>query len=126
MTGAEITTIIIGFIGSGAVLGFIQYLITRKDTKDDKTKEIIEKIDILNQKIDENQAKLCRTHILRFTSELQRGVHHPNEYFKQQIEDCDTYETYCKEHPEFKNGYTEISSQYIRDTYKELLKEKKL
>lgn len=126
MGAGNIIPIVLSFLGSGAVLGFIQYLITRRDSKNDKTEEIINKIDSLGNKIDENQAKLCRTHILRFTSELQRGIHHPSEYFRQQIEDCDIYEAYCKEHPEFKNGYTEISSQYIRDTYKKLLEEKKL
>ena len=126
MGAGQIIPIVLSFLGSGAVLGFVQYLITRKDSKDDKTEEIINKIDILGNKIDENQAKLCRTHILRFSDELRNNITHSNEYFKQQIMDCDTYDKYCEAHPEFKNGLTEISSQYIKDTYKRLLEEQKI
>lgn len=126
MGAGEIITIILGFLGSSAVLTFAQFLLTRHDTKKNLTKEIMNRIDSLENKIDEGNAILARTHILRFSDELRNNITHSNEYFKQQIMDCDTYDKYCEAHPEFKNGLTEISSQYIKDTYKRLLEEQKI
>jgi hypothetical protein len=115
-------------LGSGALFSFIQYMLTRMDNK----KNIEKKIDELderserrfketNDKIDRNQAVLCRTHILRFADEQRSGtVHHSKEYFEQQIQDIDTYEKYCELHPDFRNGLTVMASQYIKEEYKRI------
>jgi zinc transport system substrate-binding protein len=75
----------------------------------------------LAEKVDGNVAVLARTHILRFDDELLNGVVHSKEYFRQQMDDIDTYEDFCKAHPDFRNSYTTIASEHIRDTYKKLL-----
>jgi hypothetical protein len=71
----------------------------------------------LNAKVDRNQAILARTHILRFADDLRNGIHHSEEYFRQQMLDCDTYDAYCRDHPNFSNGLTVIASKYIKDEF---------
>lgn len=124
--------LIVAFVGSTALWQFVTFLIDRFDKKKKSTNDIAaavdevnQKIDGLSQKINENQAVLARTHILRFSDELQNGIHHSNEYFRQQLQDCDTYERFCEEHPEFKNSYTELANKHIKDTYARLLEEGK-
>lgn len=116
--------IILAIIGSGAFFSFIQFLITFIFTRKDKTKEIESKLDKLDEKIDTNQAILSRTHILRFNDELKNGISHSEEYFRQQLDDCDTYDDYCRAHPEFKNSYTEMASQNIKEAYRDLMHQK--
>jgi hypothetical protein len=125
--------IIAAALASGAVFSFVQFMITFAFSRKDKTKDLEEKLDRQDQKIDEvrdkideNAAILARTHILRFSDELRNGVEHSNEYFRQQLDDCDTYNRYCKTHPEFKNSYTELADKYIKETYERLTKEGKL
>lgn len=122
-------------LGSGAFFSFLQFIITRYDNRKGMEKELQktnEKIDIVEAKFDKridetndniarNQAVLCRTHILRFADEQRSGtVAHSKEYFEQQIQDIDTYETYCNTHPEFRNGLTVMASEYIRSEYKRI------
>ena len=125
--------ILLAALTSGAVFSFVQFLITLAFSRKDKTKELEEKldrqdqkIDQVREKIDENAAILARTHILRFSDELKNGIEHSNEYFRQQLDDCDTYDRYCKGHPDFKNSYTEIANKHIKETYKRLTREGKL
>lgn len=118
--------IIVTVLASGAVFSFIQFLIQLYFQRFDKSKDIEKKIDTLSDRVEENQAVLARTHILRFADELRNGVEHSNEYFRQQLEDCDTYARYCETHPGFKNSYTELADKYIKETYKRLMKEGKL
>ena len=109
-----IMPIVLAVIGSGALFTFIQFLITLAFSRKDKVKEIDQKIDKLADKMDENQAVLARTHILRFSDELKNGIHHSAEYFRQQLDDCDTYDRYCEEHPKFKNSYTMTAKENTR------------
>lgn len=125
--------IIAAALASGAVFSFVQFMITFGFSRKDKTKDLEEKLDRQDQKIDEvrdkideNAAILARTHILRFSDELRNGVEHSNEYFRQQLDDCDTYNKYCETHPNFKNSYTETADEYIKETYNRLLREGKL
>lgn len=116
----------IAVLTSSAVFSFVQFLITLAFSRKDKSKEIAEKLDALAETVDENQAILARTHILRFSDEIRNGVEHSNEYFRQQLDDCDTYERYCEKHPEFKNSYTMIANKHIKETYERLTKEGKI
>ncbi len=84
------------------------------------------KVDDLSVKVDKNQAILARTHILRFSDELKNNIIHSEEYFRQQLDDCDTYEKYCETHPEFINSYTQMANKHIKETYQKLLSEHKL
>lgn len=110
--------VIIAIIASGVITTLLQFFINRYDTK----KSLEKKIDDLTEKVDEHKAILARTHILRFADELRNGVNHSDEYFRQQILDCDTYDHYCKKHPDFSNGLTVIASEFIKEEYEKLYK----
>lgn len=114
-------TIISAIIGSNGIFALITLLIQRHDSKKNGVQKISEQLEELSQKVDENAAILARTHILRFSDDLQNGVHHSHDYFKQQLMDCDTYHAYCDKHPDFANSYTVIAEQHIKDTYRHLL-----
>lgn len=125
--------IILAVLASGAVFSFVQFIITFGFSRVDKNKEVEKKLDSLNEKIDkvkesvdENAAVLARTHILRFSDEISNGVTHSSEYWRQQLDDCDTYARFCETHPQFKNSYTEHADKYIKDTYDKLKREGKI
>lgn len=108
--------IIITILASGAFFSFLQFLITRYDTK----KAVIQKIDSLGSEMERNKAIEARNHILRFSDELRNGVSHSEDYFKQILIDIDTYEDYCENHPEFSNGLTVMASEFIKEEFKKV------
>lgn len=122
-----VTTLIVAVIGSGAIFGFLQFIIQFLVTRADMKQNFGKKLDDLNAKVDRNQAILCRTHILRFSDEIRNhgAKFHSEESYRQQIIDCDTYDAYCREHPEFSNGLTIIASKYIRDEFTKLYTERR-
>lgn len=126
MSEETLTAIVVAIAGGGAVFSFVQFIITFGFSRRDKSREIEKKVDALADRIDENAAILARTHILRFSDELKNGIEHSAEYFRQQLDDCDTYEHYCETHPGFKNSYTEIANKHIKDTFERLIKEGKV
>ena len=125
----NLVSILIG----GGLLAFIQFLIQRHDKKHDRIDEVLKavqdvnrKVDRLEEKVDERDAVLARTHILRFRDELYNDQKHTSEYFEQTLDDISTYNMYCKEHPGFQNGRTVAAAEFIREEYKRLFKEHKL
>lgn len=120
------TEVLIAALTSGAVFSFVQFLISFGFSRKDKSREIEKKIDALTEKVDANQAILARTHILRFSDEIKNGMIHSKEYWRQQLDDCDTYDEFCKDHPNFKNSYTLVANEHIKETYKQLVKDGKL
>ena len=117
----------------GGILTFVQFLISRHDKKHDQTVGILERIDALAVKIDkveasldERDAVLARTHILRFRDELYNDIRHSQEYFEQTLDDIQTYDLFCSEHPKFANGRTKAAAKYIQDEYDRLFKAHKL
>jgi hypothetical protein len=117
----DIATLIGVVLGSNGLFALLTYLIQRHDSRKNGIAAIVEKIDALSNKVDENSAVLARTHILRFSDELQNGIVHSQEYFRQQMDDCDTYDSFCDEHPQFKNSFTVAAERHIKDTYQRLL-----
>ena len=126
-TPAElIGAVLVAVIGS-KIWDFITSSMKRKDEKEDKQdavlkalEEIRKDVTALSGKVDENAAVLARTHILRFNDELLNDVDHTQEYFRQQLQDIDTYEAYCESHPGFKNTYATMAIENIKGTYKRL------
>lgn len=66
---------------------------------------------------EEQAAKGCRIRILRFGDEILHGVHHSKEHFDQILLDVTEYENYCREHPDFKNNVTVMTTSRIKATY---------
>lgn len=111
-------------LSCGALFTFIQFMIQRHDKKKDDIKEVKEMIKSTNSSVaflqddfSEYKATLARTHILRFADELHDGRYHSDQSFRQQIQDIDTYNRYCDKHKDFKNGLTEMASEYIIKEY---------
>ena len=124
---------IIGFLVGGSFLTFVQYMINRHDRKKDKNNAVLSAISTLSERVekienslDERDAVLARTHILRFSDELYNGVKHSQEYFQQQLDDIETYNQFCEGHPKFANGRTKAAAKYIESEYDRLFKAHKL
>lgn len=120
MDEKDVVALIVAIIGSNALFGFAQFIIQFLVTRSDMKQNIVKRIDLLDEKTDKNKAELCRTHILRFADDLRNGIHHSEEYFRQQIIDCDTYDHYCENHPDFSNGLTIVASKFIRSEFEKL------
>ena len=126
MDKKDVITIILSILSSGTIFTLIQFLIARHDNKKNKTDQKLDNItdniadlrkdvkEVFNG-LEEHKAKLARTHILRFADELRNGMKHSDEYFRQQIQDIDTYNNYCDLHPEFANGLTKMASRLIEE-----------
>lgn len=129
-----IQTIVAGLFGGG-VIGFIEFMIRRKDSKEDKNSEVMKKlseiegkIDQLESKVDANEEKRlegeavsARVRILRFIDEIREGRLHTKDSFDQCNSDITTYENYTSTHPLFRNNQTSASIEYFNHVYAERL-----
>ena len=78
--------------------------------------EVIAKVDRLETEMQE--AINCRYRILRFGDEVKHGTRHSQEHFEQILADIDAYEIYCKDHKDFKNNKTKVTTERILDVYR--------
>ena len=120
----DLAAYFISLLGCGALFTFIQFMIQRHDKKKNDIKEVKEmitdvksEVTAVKDDVSEFKATLARTHILRFADELHDGKYHSDEYFRQQIQDIDTYNRYCDKHADFRNGLTKMASEYIIKEY---------
>lgn len=123
-----IIAVVAAVLGSNGLWMLIQSRLARKDAKEDKTDKIIEaikglkaQVERIGEQVDQNAAVLARTHILRFNDELMNGTQHSQEYFRQQLQDIDTYERYCDKHEDFQNSYAVMAIENIKSTYRKLM-----
>lgn len=123
-----IIAIFIAVIGSNALWGFIQFLLQRKDNKEDCSKKILDMIQKLDEKIDKLDGELsergaiaCRVRILKFMDEILEGWNHSFDSYTQVMQDITNYLHYCNENPSFKNHQTEATIEYIKNDYQEHL-----
>lgn len=121
----SLVTIIVAIVGSGAIFGFLQFIIQFLVTRADMKQNFGARLDQLDKKIDgyvdafeEYRAVQARVHILRFADELRNGSDHSLDYYRQTLLDAALYEHYTKEHPNFSNGITELSIELIEKRYK--------
>ena len=117
---------LVSLLSATAIWDFVKFLINRKDDTKAQIVEVKTSINKLGERIDENQAILARSHILRFDDELLNDVSHSREYFSQTLQDIDVYEAFCMDHPNFKNSFATAAINHIRKTYDELLEKHKL
>ena len=123
-----VITVIVAVIGSNALWGFIQFLVERKDKKDDCSKKIMDMIEKLDKKIDkidkeaqEREAITARVRILKFMDELLEGRKHTKDSYDQVMTDITNYNKYCSTNPDFKNNQTEATIEYINKDYQKRL-----
>ena len=117
----SVLIVIVSLLSATAVWDFAKFLINRKDDTKAQIIEVKKSINKLGERINENQAVLARTHILRFDDELLNDIKHSKEYFSQTLQDIDVYEAFCMDHPNFKNSYATAAINHIRSTYDDLL-----
>ena len=122
----SVLIVIVSLLSATAVWDFVKFLINRKDDTKAQIVEVKKSINKLGERIDENQAVLARTHILRFDDELLNDVKHSREYFSQTLQDIDVYEAFCMDHPNFKNSFATAAINHILKTYGELLEKHNL
>lgn len=98
-------------------------------------KDMSDKIDLLEDQIisvrkkteeiqnvaDMRNAINCRTRILRFGDEMLHGVMHSKDHFDQILLDIKEYDSYCNTHSDFENNVTALTSERIRNAYRERL-----
>lgn len=65
----------------------------------------------------QTQAENWRQQILRFGDECRRKERHSKEFFDQILDTIESYESYCGDHKEFKNGRTVQNCEFIRHAY---------
>lgn len=70
-----------------------------------------------------HEAVQTRSRILRFGDEVFHGDRHSKEHFEQVMADIKGYETYCREHPDFKNHVADANISRIQDVYQKALRE---
>lgn len=124
----SIIAIFVAVIGSNALWGFLQFLLQRKDKKEDCSKKIIEMIQKLDEKIDKLDGELsergaiaCRVRILKFMDEILEGWNHSRDSYTQVLQDITNYTNYCNTHPLFLNHQTEATIEYIKNDYQDHL-----
>lgn len=91
--------------------------------------EVLEKVEKLESQVnnlkntfEERSAKDARTRVLRFGDECLHGDRHSKEHFDQILRDITEYETYCDEHPNFKNNMAALTIGSIKASYQERLR----
>lgn len=124
----SIIAVFVAVIGSNALWGFLQFLLQRKDKKEDCSKKIIEMIQKLDEKIDKLDGELsergaiaCRVRILKFMDEILEGWNHSRDSYTQVLQDITNYSNYCDTHPLFLNHQTEATIEYIKNDYQQHL-----
>ena len=81
------------------------------------------KIDVsdIREEAKEREATNRRTRILEFGDEILHGTKYSKEHFDQVLLDVTAYETYCDEHPHYKNSVAEATIKHIKKTYQKCL-----
>lgn len=123
---------LIGGLAGGGLIGFIEFLIRRKDERSGKWNEILEAIDGLkgaiggiDERLDKENADDARRNILAFDDELRRGMDHSEESYNQILEDTNYYSRYCKSHPDYENNKAVNAIRHINDVYQRVKAENK-
>ena len=111
-----------------AVVGLVQFLITRRDKKENDATEVANAIQLVNDKLEalrseiaEDRATNARIRILSFSDEVRHAVKHSKESFDQINLDIDTYNHYCQSHPDYKNNRAVMAIANIERVYAKCL-----
>ena len=116
-----VIAVVVAVVGSNALWGFLQFLLERKDKKNDCSKKILEAIQKINNKIDQRIAVGCRIRILKFMDEIIEGWEHSKDSYNQIMQDITHYHQYCEEHPQFLNHQTDATIERLRKDYEQRL-----
>lgn len=77
----------------------------------------------LSNKFDKRNAEDTRNRILRFGDEVKnKQIRHSEEYYNQILADITDYDKYCREHPNFQNERTVVTTKIIKGAYEDHIK----
>lgn len=117
----QISELLKTVLGSAALFTFIQFLLQRYWSKNDKTVVILDRLDKIEYGLGANKADVSRRRILAFNSEILKGEKHTREDFEDVLKDIDEYENFCKANPGYPNTRAVMAEQNIKDTYKKCM-----
>lgn len=90
--------------------------------------DVLRELDTVTQKLDthirvddERNADSYRTRILQFNNELLREILHTREDFIEILAVIDDYESYCRDHKEYKNNRAVCAIENIKRVYMDRL-----
>ena len=90
--------------------------------------DVLRELDTVTQKLDthirvddERNADSYRTRILQFNNELLREIMHTREDFIEILAVIDDYESYCRDHEDYKNNRASCAIENIKRVYMERL-----
>lgn len=113
-----------GIIGNELKKGMLREIDEKIDAIDQKVNGLSAQIETVNEHVaaveekeEENEAVNCRIRILHFGDEILHDVEHSKEHFDQTLADIDFYEAYCKSHPQFENNKAKATIKVILNTY---------
>lgn len=89
----------------------------------DRVGKLENDVQTIKKNTEEHEAKSARVRILRFGDEILHNVKHSQEHYNQVLLDITEYEEYCRQHPEFRNNVTGITTKRIMATYEKCLKD---
>ena len=91
----------------------------------DKVDKLAAQVTRLQNSVDESAAKLAREKILEFGDDLiyEPERRHSKDRFDDVVQHITEYDTYCAEHPDFKNHMTESTTKLILSTYERCMVE---
>lgn len=89
----------------------------------DKVNQVSNELKNLRQVCDEREADSCRSRILHFNDEVLHEVRHTKEHYDQVLMDINNYESYCRDHREYKNNVADLAIDNIKLTYRTCVKE---
>lgn len=90
--------------------------------------DVLRELDTVTQKLDthirvddERNADSYRTRILQFNNELLREIMHTREDFIEILAVIDDYESYCRDHEDYKNNRATCAIENIKRVYMDRL-----
>ena len=110
---------LIGLLGGGTITEIVRHFLNRQT----ELQKLVQSVNDLSEKVDRNTAISARRCILSFSDETMRKVRHSKESFDQALEDIDTYESYCDDHPKFENNKTVLATKRIKEVYEKCVEE---
>ena len=123
-------TVLASLITGGAFLAFLQFLIQRHDSKEDKQNVITkaltameERLTAIEARLEKEHADTARVRILRTSDECRRGILHSKENLDQVLDDITDYRRYCKTHPDYENSKAVLAMQNIESVYARCLEQ---
>lgn len=106
----------IGRVIGKAINGDVIAKLDKMEAAQKKTRQLLDEHIRMD---DERNADLHRMYILRFNTELLRGINHTKEDFNEILFNIDYYERYCAEHPEYQNNRATHAIKHIKNVYDE-------